>query len=312
MLQFLIIVLDDSCPSFCYYPERPIQKIMELSVLKKGILFAMKQNLMIQVIYPNYDIPEEYKQEIEKIDHVNIASYTNEYQTNNLVIYSNIQEMVNAHTTSLPSVLRTTKKDLFANYIKLESAILSCPHLNISITDIDTFTESDFVTYGQILNVIGNFIACEATKKFIPQLNLLTDRIFLTSMNNCNSGVSTISLCPNGKFYVCPGFYYDDKDLCVGDVDNGLTIKNQYLYRIDKAPICRRCDAYQCKRCIWLNKKTTLEVNTPSHEQCVVSHIERNASRDLSFRLKEKIGLNVEIKELDYLDPFDKVRRDLK
>ena len=56
-----------------------------------------------------------------------------------------------------------------------------------------------------------------------------------------------------------------------------------------------------------MNKKTTLEVNTPSHEQCVVSHIERNASRELLIRLK-KCGLNSvsKIKKIDNLDPFEK------
>ena len=85
-------------------------------------------------------------------------------------------------------------------------------------------------------------------------------------------------------------------------------IKNKQLYRLDHAPICRHCDAWQCKRCIWLNRKTTLEVNTPSHEQCVVAHLERNASRELLENIR-KHGMflpETEIKEIDYLDPFDK------
>lgn len=52
----------------------------------------------------------------------------------------------------------------------------------------------------------------------------------------------------------------------------------------------------------------TLEVNTPSHEQCVVAHIERNASRQIANNLKKrnKFYYDVEaIKEIDYLDPFN-------
>ena len=73
------------------------------------------------------------------------------------------------------------------------------------------------------------------------------------------------------------------------------------------APICRNCDAYQCKRCVWLNRKTTYELNTPSHEQCVVSHLERNESRELLANIR-KNGIflpDKEIKEISYLDPFD-------
>ena len=89
---------------------------------------------------------------------------------------------------------------------------------------------------------------------------------------------------------------------------DGLDIKNPQLYRLEYAPICRHCDAYQCKRCIWLNRKTTFEVNTPSHEQCVVSHLERNASRELMMSVRERVEFlsdKEEIKDISYLDPFD-------
>ena len=128
-------------------------------------------------------------------------------------------------------------------------------------------------------------------------------------MNNCNAGEKSITLAPNGKFYTCPAFYYDNIDESIGDVESGLNIKNQKLYKIECAPICRRCDAFQCKRCIWLNRTNTFEVNTPSHEQCVVAHLERNASRKLLQNIR-KHGIFLpeqeEIKEIDYLDPFEK------
>ena len=59
-----------------------------------------------------------------------------------------------------------------------------------------------------------------------------------------------------------------------------------------------------------MNRRTTLEVNTPSHEQCVVAHIERNASRRLLESIRE-VGTFMpdrDIPEIDYLDPFEKVR----
>ena len=53
----------------------------------------------------------------------------------------------------------------------------------------------------------------------------------------------------------------------------------------------------------------TLEVNTPSHEQCVLAHMERNASRELLQNIRKHgtfLPEQKEIKEIDYLDPFDK------
>lgn len=57
-----------------------------------------------------------------------------------------------------------------------------------------------------------------------------------------------------------------------------------------------------------MNRKTTLEVNTPSHEQCVVAHLERNASRKLLIDIRKHgkfMSASEDIKEIDYLDPFD-------
>ena len=142
----------------------------------------------------------------------------------------------------------------------------------------------------------------------MPQLNLLTDRMMLEKMNNCGAGDTSVTLAPDGKFYVCPAFYLSADGYTIGDLANGLEIKNSQLYRLDHAPLCRRCDAWQCKRCIWLNRKTTLEVNTPSHEQCVVAHLERNASRKLLMDIHKHgkfMPGNEEIKKIDYLDPFD-------
>lgn len=60
---------------------------------------------------------------------------------------------------------------------------------------------------------------------------------------------------------------------------------------------------------VWLNRKTTYEVNVPGHEQCVVAHLERNASAALlkSIRKHGDFLPNIEeIKVLECLDPFEK------
>ena len=51
-------------------------------------------------------------------------------------------------------------------------------------------------------------------------------------------------------------------------------------------------------------------MNTPSKEQCVVSHIERNASRFLLLAIREHIIYmpKTEIKEISYIDPFDNIK----
>lgn len=128
-------------------------------------------------------------------------------------------------------------------------------------------------------------------------------------MNNCNAGICNITLAPNGCFYICPAFYFNNPNDNIGDLQSGVIIKNKQLYQLEYAPICRICDAYQCKRCVWLNRKMTLEVNTPSHEQCIVSHIERNISKSLLDAINQNnILIDNKIEEIDYIDPFDKIK----
>ena len=179
------------------------------------------------------------------------------------------------------------------------------------ITDIHKFSESDFDTYKNILEQLVEDVKDLYVDGQYVQLNLLTDRMLLDGMNNCNAGSESITLAPDGKFYVCPAFYLESDGYFVGDLSTGVDIKNQQLYRLDHAPICRKCDAYQCRRCVWLNRKTTLEVNTPSHEQCVVAHLERNASKQLleSLRSTETFSRCPEIPEINYLDPFETIKR---
>ena len=315
MIEYLIIQLDDTSTSYCHY-ENPKRKknLISLDTLKSGILFAMKENLMIQFVYPDYELPSEYKEAIESIDHSKIISSLCEDESlrneADVIVYHDWTGLSFGKFEEGKSyVLRTTKADLFERYLFVKDVLSKVTRLNIVITDIESFKEEDFERYKQILKVLSEYLEKLYVNGKTPQLNILTDRMMLSAMNNCGAGESNITLAPNGKFYVCPAFYLFDETNSIGCLAEGLDIKNKQLYRLDHAPICSHCDAYQCKRCIWLNHKATLEVNTPSHEQCVVAHLERNASRDLLNNIR-KLGSFLpeqgDINEIDYLDPFEK------
>lgn len=308
MLQYLIILLDDTSISYCQYANpKTKRRLISPEHLKAGILYGMKENLMIQFIYPDYKLPLEYESIIETIDHIKIKP-SKQCEGADIIVFDNWNEWQN-HLLEKEKVyvLRTDKKDLFANYRQMGACLSEITRLNIVITDLDTFTEVDFEMYKAMLSGLSDVLAVSYGQGGLPQLNLLTDRMLLDKMNNCNAGWENITLAPNGKFYICPAFYLEDETDSIGDTADGLDIKNLQLYKLVYAPLCRKCDAYQCKRCIYLNRKTTNEVNTPSHEQCVISHIERNASRDLLVNIrKHRIFLpDKDIKEITYLDPFE-------
>lgn len=322
MLKYLIIQLDDTSVSYCHYKnDKTERNLIDIKDLKSGILYAMKENLTIQFLYPDYVLPKEYKGIINSIDHSNIISSLcddkNLLKEANVIVFHDWTglDLFNFSQQQI-CVLCTTKTDLFDRYLFLKKVLATVSRLNVVITDIESFNESDYIKYKEILNHLSEEVAKLYENGHAPQFNLLTDRILLNHMNNCNAGVENITLAPDGKFYACPAFYLvaDDENYGlgkakynIGDLQNGVKIKNPQLYKLSHAPICRNCDAYQCKRCIWLNRKMTYEINTPSHEQCVIAHIERNASRELLNRIRkhEKILSRQKIKEIDYLDPFE-------
>ena len=276
---------------------------MSIDTLRKGIRFGMMENLMIQFVYPDYELPEEYAEAIESIDHSKIKPVTEDAD---VLVMNGVQEM---ESVDVPLVLRVSKQEFFSHKERIVDLLRKTPRLNVVLTDVETFKNEDFETYKAMLGKLAETVKQMYIDGKSPQLNILTDRMMLSAMNNCGAGDTNITLAPNGKFYVCPAFYYEDEADSIGDLENGLDIKNKQLYKLEYAPICRHCDAYQCKRCVWLNRKTTLEVNTPSHEQCVVAHLERNASRELLLNIRKHgtfLPEQGEIKEIEYLDPFDK------
>lgn len=309
MIQYIVILLDDTSTSFCHYTnEKADRRLIPLQTLKDGICYAMKENLNIQFVYPNYKLPKEYLAAIDSIDHTDIYPAEMSDNADVVVFDSLIAAKDYVFKEEVAYLIRTDKVSLFNEYKIIGEILDKVTRLNVVITDIETFTEDDFMAYKSLLSNLAERVEQIYVSGKSPQLNLLTDRIMLEKMNNCGAGDTSVTLAPDGKFYVCPAFYLSAAGYTIGDMVNGLEIKNSQLYRLDHAPLCRRCDAWQCKRCIWMNRKTTLEVNTPSHEQCVVAHLERNASRKLLIDIRKHgkfMSGSEDIKEIDYLDPFD-------
>lgn len=312
MLKYLIIQLDDTSTTFCHYAvNRREPRLMPLDTLWKAIRWSMIENVNVQFLYPDYSLPAEYIEAIETVDHVKIMPATAPTAViADILVFDGI-DVVNTDKLlpEMSIVVRTDKKAFFADCGRLETILAKVSRLNVVIADIASFAAADFKAYDAALTRLAEAVRKEYVANHPVQFNLLTDRIMLKEMNNCGAGDESLTLAPNGSFYVCPAFFYDNESENVGDIDSGPDLKNPQLFKRDYAPICRACDAFQCHRCVWLNRRTTLEVNTPSHEQCVVAHIERNASRRLLESIREvgEFMPDRDIAEIDYLDPFEKV-----
>ena len=186
--------------------------------------------------------------------------------------------------------------------------------MNICLVDLGQYRDDDFEIYRKQLAEMVDTVAALNWPQHGTECNLITDRVMLATMNNCDAGLKHVTVAPNGRLYLCPGFYHWRQADDLGSLDDGWHIPNVRLLTVDGSPICRRCDVYHCRRCLLLNKQLTEEINTPSHQQCVAAHCERAASRRLLEMLREagRLGKTTPVAtigELDYLDPFELIER---
>lgn len=306
MIKYLIVALCDTSVEFCHYSNTKTEpRLMDKKVLEEAVRFCFLENLSLQILYPDYTIPLEYEEVLSRIPHIKIKPLSAMHGADVCCLHS-LEDILSVKGIET-LIVRSTFQDVLCHKDILFEHVGSVRRLNIVFSDVN-LDEKDFKRYSDFLSELSDTVFHCYELGLCPQINLITDRIFLNGMNNCNAGVESITLAPDGNFYICPGFYQEGED-SVGNIAKGINIPNQQLYKLSYAPICRGCDAFHCKRCVWLNKRMTLEVNTPSREQCVMSHIERNNSRILSTRLQHMGVITSEnsIKEIDYLDPFEKI-----
>ena len=149
MLQYLIILLDDTSTSFCHYENtKTTHRLMPIETLRQGIRFGMMENLMIQFVYPDYELPPEYAEVIESIDHSKIKASPSPSKGGeddaDVLVLNGFQEIGNI---DVPMVLRVDKQELQANEAAVIGLIEKAPRLNVVVTDVETFTDVDFEKY---------------------------------------------------------------------------------------------------------------------------------------------------------------------
>jgi CXXX repeat peptide maturase len=320
MLKYLMIILGESSVPFCYYENKTgVKKTGELisyENLKKAVVFALKNNLKVNFLYPDIKLEKKYDKLIDEVEHIKIIPLKlhKTYKDSILVIesdeLSSDSNLKNLKDENI--ILRLRYKQLHKLHSYLNKLIPKCKRINLVLLDIERYGEKDFEEYKHQLEKISKKIFKLTEKKNLPEMNFLTDRLTLEQMNNCDAGLTHLTVAPNGKLYLCPAFYYNNENDTLGEISNNINIKNKQLLELKYSPICRICDAYQCKRCVFLNKKITSELNTPSSQQCKLSHIEREVSRLFLQKLKEK-GLAIagfkDIPEIDYDDPYENAKK---
>ena len=303
--------MSSDSPSFCAYPTTKGEpELMSENVLKDVISFAFKNDLSLHFLLPQRKMPTCYEHQFEGIDCVFIAAEASDYAKDaDIVIFGSVNAINETALTNEVAILSLHPQDITHLALLTDDVLRRFKRLNIVIREFKAISQSSIVKdYGNALTSLAETYLTHLANGGSSQINVLSDRIFASSHLNCNAGIEHLTVSPDGRLYICPGFYVDNPSSSIGDIWSGYTIINKYLLDYDHAPICRNCDAFQCRRCVWLNMNMTGELNTPSKEQCMAAHIERNCSRGLLYKLREyDCGFmpDKEINEIDYLDPLE-------
>lgn len=316
MHKYLLVLLEEGAVPFCYYSNpaylssaSPV--FMPEETLAEVIHTAQDQELSINFLYGKRRPPVELEALIAKVPgHVKLIPLVLRDVYPDAILVLDVEDcaaFVSTEDTEQRNLILRVGKNELAQLTEIFDQLWGkFKRLNLHLLEVEAFSRQEMNLYEKQLGQLAQRLRQGYAAGEEVEVNVLSDRLLLTQMNNCDAGLRHLTVAPNGKCYVCPAFYHEDSDeYALGDLKT-LSRKNQHLLDIRQSPICSKCDAFHCKRCVYLNKKTTLEFNTPSEEQCLVSHLEREASRKLLNRLKgaPPFAQMDPIPALAYCDPF--------
>ena len=319
MLSHLLVVLSEASTSFCHYEARSPRRggggggLIPLERLEATVVFALKNNLKVNFLYPAGRLPGAYAAAIEEVEHVKIVPFAARRRHLDAILVVESGRFPSAdELKGLKGrifILRLRRAELPGLSSLLARLLPGARRVNLVLADAEAYGEAELAEYRRQLGKVSDRMSRRPAGGEPPELNVLTDRLALDRMNNCDAGLTHLTVAPDGRLHLCPAFYYARPEENLGEVRNEVLIANRRLLELKFAPICRICDAYHCKRCVFLNRKLTLEVNTPSSQQCRIAHAEREASRlhRAALAADGRAAGTADIPEIAYDDPFEVV-----
>ena len=261
--QTLLIYLGNSSKSYCYYKKNvKKKKVMDFNLINKAIELAEKNHINIMFFGKN-PTNQIYRSIVDNVSDCGKSDILIHDGT----IHKNFNN--NIHILNID---RNEINSLF-NYVAelLQSGIRPI-RINISVKDLSMWTDNHLLNYKSELEKVAKFIF---HNQHIIQINVLNS-YKNKKVADCGCGVNNVTLAPNGKIYLCPGFYETMEEKYIGDIDTIQEVFEQLNFNIESSPTCKSCNNYSCKRCLLINKEVTNEYKIGADIQCKKSKIEQD------------------------------------
>ena len=277
--RFLYIILQDNIIPHCQYQalSRSNGSISK-ELLAQAFDYARNNHLVPVILGDELNYLTEHQKNIfhismpcSQIDEVifSASDVTEVIPIFNRITYSKISHQLEACILSIDQHSITMLSDIIghlSNYAR---------RINIIPNDYLTWTEPEINKYtAQLALIKQNYDAQEYGD---ISINLFEQKSMFSS---CHAGTNQITLAPDGRFYICPAFYFNGLQP-VGNIKHGYVIPDVDQYSVEKAPYCRSCNNTSCLRCHYLNIINTGHVNIPPQDLCHIHEIETNVCSTL-------------------------------
>lgn len=302
----MYFLLSDNYVSYCCYcnTKEEESQVMAKEVLAEGLSFCYRNFYEAVLVHPNHrvldiDIPIIHEFSIRHIVSADVYKEALGKYINVLPVFEmNTSNEVEAAPVDncIFNIQEQNIGELAENVSKLME---KSNRINVNIHNLSA--DFQFDIYKAQLSILEK----ELIKNPIKELNLITDRYYLKDFSNCKAGEKTFVLSPDGDIYTCVGLYESRLEPAIGSIGEGINKHlNKHLYNMNYHPICQKCDAYQCRNCIYRNKKATNEVNVSPSYQCKKSYIERSITQKYQL----DIGCKGEpMEDTEYMDPISNI-----
>lgn len=264
--KYLYFLMSNEETSHCMYNTPQYKSRLEMSVetLDQGLAYAYKNDMIpvflgdpgeklskkesrkLHVVIANADLLSAPRSEMEVlIPVVNNAKSEN-------CIHSDI------------CIYQFNKNSLGDLYNDLIALSANYRRINIKPQDLDLWNEDDIENYKVQIDKYNEY----RKENYVANLNILGT----ANDNYCLAGTNDLTLAPNGKFYICPAFYHNFTDDDIGDIENGIYVKDPILFSNSKTADCGKCNV-NCMRCKYINIKCTYAINIPADIQCKLAQV---------------------------------------
>ena len=305
----MYFLLSNNFVTYCCYDNSnnfSSSLIMSLDTIKDGLAFC-HENFFDPVFvhaddhYLEYDFSKDLEQYF--IHHIVPVEYWQKCTKLRSVLFVYSHKTIDKGPDYLGNcIYNIDQKEIMFLADDVIQILKNCSRVNVNIQNLNSDFDEDL--YKQQLSKIKDYIIHLYTNSgTVKEVNILTDLLFSKEESNCSAGDRSFVYAPNGKFYICPGFYVDMPENSIGDPESGFSnMKNRHLYRKEYHPICQVCDAKHCRNCVYLNFSGTREVNVSPSFQCRKSHIERKISVEMQEYMTPLVKNNLQ--DVNYMDPI--------